>query len=99
MGPVDLGWPLLVCVRRTLKRSQFGQARKEAEKGAGARKRGTCWGALERGRPRGSDRLMVVKSHTNTTSAEDGPDARGMLPAMAALPLRGELVDKGGEKE
>ena len=50
-------------------------------------------------RPRGSDRLMVVKSHTNTTSAEDGPDARGMLPAMAALPLRGELVDKGGEKE
>jgi len=28
--------------RRTLKRSEFGQARKEAEKGAGARKRGTC---------------------------------------------------------
>ncbi len=33
----------------------------------------------------------------NTTSAEDVPDARGVLPARAALPLRGELVDKGGE--
>ncbi len=65
--------------RRTLKRSQLGQARKEAEKGAGARKRGTCWGALERGRPRGSNRLMVVKSHTNTTSAEDAPDAKKKL--------------------
>jgi len=36
MGPVDFGWPPLVCVRRTLKRSQLRQARKEAER---ARKR------------------------------------------------------------
>ena len=66
-------------LRRTRKRSQLRQTRKEAEKGAGARKRGTCWGALERGRPRGSDRLMVVKSHTNTPSAEVAPDARGIF--------------------
>ncbi len=62
-------------LRRTRKRSQLRQTRKEAEKGAGARKRGIWWGALERG----SDRLMVVKS-LQTPRASSCPDARGKPP-------------------
>ncbi len=33
--------------------------------------------------------IELESEHKNTTSAEVAPDARGMLPARTALPLRG----------